>query len=185
MLAHQFTLVEVVILAAVTIGAVTDVKTRKIYDWITLPTALAGIIINGIQGFTGASWTGGAFAVLWAMAGFVVGVGITALPSSRKGKVLLGGGDVKMWGAVGACLLPLKLLICWFYFALAFGAASFFLIGKALFLSTKDSTDTVDMTAVEAARKAPIPVGPAIAIGTYLGIIFDKGLMHFMGFSWY
>jgi hypothetical protein len=38
-----------------------------------------------------------------------------------------------------------------------------------------------DQSKVEAARKALIPICPAIAAGTYLGIFFDKPLMQFMG----
>jgi hypothetical protein len=122
------------------------------------------------------------------------------LPRMRKGEDALKMGDVKIWMAVGACLLPIKMLICWFYFSLTFGAISIFLIAKSIrldqikgfWLAVKtflqagvDLSSTVDTTEVDAARKALIPVCPAIAIGTLLGILFDKPLMHFMGFNWY
>ena len=56
---------------------------------------------------------------------------------------------------------------------------------KTFFTAGVDLSSTVDTTEVDAARKALIPVCPAIAIGTLLGILFDKPLMHFMGFNWY
>jgi hypothetical protein len=92
------------------------------------------------------------------------------------------------------------MLICWFYFSLAFGAVSAFLIARAIpsdniqglrqplkifFRAIAGRSSSGAAPHVDAARKALIPVCPAIALGTYLGVFFDKQLMHFIGLNWY
>jgi prepilin signal peptidase PulO-like enzyme (type II secretory pathway) len=199
---HHFTLAEIVILVAVLVGAVTDIVTKKIYNVVTFPTAIAGVVINGVQGFNsaGGSWAGAASGAGWSIAGACLALAMTILPRMRKGEDALKMGDVKMWMAIGACLQPIKMVICWFYFSITFGLISVFLIAKSIprdqikgfwlmvktfFTAGVDLSSTVDTTEVDAARKALIPICPAIAIGTLLGIFFDKPLMHFMGFNWY
>ena len=186
---HNFTLAEIVILIALTISAITDVRTKKIYNVVTIPTALAGLVINGID----KGWAGAGAALF----GWLLAVGINLLPKPSQ-KIAFG--DAKMFGAVGACLLPIKMLICWFYFSLTWGALALFLIARAIpkdqikgfwlmfktfFTAGIDLSSTVDTTDVNNARKAKIPIAPAILVGTLLGILFDKPLMHFMGFNWY
>ena len=132
-----------------------------------------------------------------AVGGLFLAYLIMCLPHPGK---KLAFGDVKMMGAVGACLGPVRWLICWFYFALAFGSLSLFLIARAIpkeqmkgfwlmaktsMVSGVDISDTVDTTSIEAARKKKIPIGPAIAVGTILGIMYDVPLMHFLGFNTY
>src|SRR5208283_2554895 len=115
---HHLTLAEIVILVAVAIGAVSDIITKKIYNVVTFPTAIAGIVINGFQGFSdsGGGWIGAACGIGWALAGGCLALLITIVPRLRKGEDALKMGDVKMWMAIGTCLQPLKMVICWFYF---------------------------------------------------------------------
>ena len=103
---HHFTLAEIVILVAVTIGAITDIKTKKIYNVITFPTAALGIIINTYDGYTKGGLSGAGMGAIMAVLGWFLGVGLTVLPTLRKGPDLLHMGDANMWGAIGACLLP-------------------------------------------------------------------------------
>lgn len=185
---HQFTPAEILILVAVVVGAITDMKTQKIYNIITFPATIAGIIINGMHNFDGSpwSWSGAGMSV----AGVLLAYFIMCLPHPGK---KLAFGDVKIMGAVGACLGPVRWLICWFYFALAFGSLSLFLIARAIptekwkgfWLIASGVPAAVDVTEIEAARKKKIPIGPAIAIGTILGILYDVPLMHFLGFNTY
>ena len=190
--------VEIVILVAVAIGAVTDMLTKKIYNVVTFPTMLIGIVLNSMQNFNGAGFS---LANLgWSIAGLALGWAFTVVPRLKKGNESLAYGDVKMWMAIGACLMPMRMAIAWFYFSLCFGALSLTLIAKAIpkdqikgfWLRLKgiltagvDLSEMVDTTDVDAARKAKIPICPAIALGTLLGILYDKPLMHFMGFNWY
>jgi len=197
---HTFTPVEIVILVAVTIGAITDMVTKKIYNVVTFPTMLIGLVLNSMQNFSGAGFS--LMNLIWSIVGCALGLAITVLPRIKKTseEAPMAYGDVKMWMAIGACLMPIKMFISWFYFSLSFGTLSLILIAKAIpkdqikgfwlmvktfFTAGVDLSGTVDTTDVDTARKAKIPICPAIALGTLLGILYDKPLMHFMGFNWY
>jgi prepilin signal peptidase PulO-like enzyme (type II secretory pathway) len=175
-------------------------RTKKIYNWITLPTIFTGILLNGIQGFVKGGASGAAWTIAWAVVGCVLAVVITAGPSCLKRKEFLHKGDVKIWGAIGACLLPVKMVICWFYFSLIFGVISASLIAKAIpsdgikgfgptlktfFRACAGRSSNGAAPHVDVVRKAFIPLCPAIAIGTYLGVFFDKQLMQLIGLHWY
>ena len=181
MLAHQCTLPEIVILVVVTVSAATDLAKRKIYNAITFPTIVLGIVINGVLGFIAGGWGNAAIKIFWSGLGAVLGIAIISGPNYRKGPNLLASGDAKLFAAIGACLLPVQMLICAFYFAIAYGAISIILICQAMLIRKEvDAADPAAET-VKTARKRLIPVGPAIAVGVYLGILCDKQLLLFMG----
>jgi prepilin peptidase CpaA len=188
---HQLTVAEIVIIVAVTIGAITDMRTTKIYNWLTFPTAIAGLVINSMQNFSGAGFSLNGAGL--AVCGWLLAVFIMCLPKPSQ-KIAFG--DVKLMGAVGACLGAAKWCICWFYFSLTYGLIALVLIARAIpkdqikgfwlmfktfFTAGIDLSDTVDTSQMDEARKKKIPIGPAIAIGTYLGIFFDKPLLQFLG----
>lgn len=85
-----------VLLAIVlTIAVVTDIRTRKIYNWLTFPAILLGIVFN--------AWEHGWPGMLFSLEG----VGVACL--SLVLFALLGGmgaGDVKLLWAVGAMMGP-------------------------------------------------------------------------------
>lgn len=184
----NLTLPEIAAIVATIIGAATDLKTRKIYNWLTFPSAFIGIGLNaylaGLQGFIDGS-------LGWALATLVM---IFPNPGKR-----MHFGDVKMMAAVGAFLGPIKFLMVMFYFSLLYGIVAIAFMIKAIppdqykafwlaFTSMGAGVDlsaTVDMTDVKAAGKRLIPLGPIIAAGTILGILLAKPTMHFMGFNWY
>lgn len=80
-----------ILLSLVLVSAVTDVYLGKVYDWVTLPSIAAGLLLNAAMpaGLGAASAVGGlalGFGVLYFL--FLTGK--------------MGGGDVKLMGAVGA-----------------------------------------------------------------------------------
>ncbi|MDO4569155.1 MAG: A24 family peptidase [Planctomycetia bacterium] len=98
-------------------AATTDCRSRRIPNWLTVPTAAAGLIFHlvlfALQSFgvlqspppDGGLWDALSAQVLgiglWSIAGFVVGFLLLFAPA------LLGGGgfgDVKMFAALGAWL---------------------------------------------------------------------------------
>ncbi len=80
------------------IAAVTDLRSRRIPNWLTLPGLLAGIAINtSIYG-----WHGLKFSLLGAGLGLAALLPFVLLRS-------LGGGDWKLAGALGASLGPAPL----------------------------------------------------------------------------
>ncbi len=73
------------------IAAITDLRTGKIYNWLTLPAALAA--------FCAHAWFDGPIGLGYSIAGWFVGV-VVFLPLAAMGK--MGMGDVKLLGAIGA-----------------------------------------------------------------------------------
>src|SRR5688500_10533930 len=81
-------------------AAALDYRTRKIPNWLTVPTAVLGLAFHTL-----APDGSGPLA---ALAGFAVGFALLLLP------YLLGGGgmgDVKMLAALGTWLGPLLILV--------------------------------------------------------------------------
>jgi prepilin peptidase CpaA len=74
-------------------AAVSDWRTRRLSNWLTVPTLIAGVLmhtaINGLDGLA------------FAMAGFATGFGFLLILWLIGGG---GGGDVKLMGALGAWL---------------------------------------------------------------------------------
>lgn len=76
-------------LLPVTIGIYTDFKTNKLYDAITIPILLSGLVYASSNGALKESLVGAAalFLVYFALAWFIGGVG---------------GGDIKLAAGIGA-----------------------------------------------------------------------------------
>jgi prepilin peptidase CpaA len=90
-----------VVLIACLIAAVTDVKRFKVYNLLTLPLLVFGLIYHGVMGGSG----GLAESLLGALLGFGVLVGLYLLGG-------VGAGDVKLLAAIGAWLgLPLTFYV--------------------------------------------------------------------------
>ena len=85
----------VIVLAFTALCVVSDVRTRRIPNAISGPGMLCGIVLNtAYLGSTG---------LIVSLAGLAVAIGVLILPFAGGG---IGGGDVKMMGAVGAFLGP-------------------------------------------------------------------------------
>jgi prepilin peptidase CpaA len=88
------------LLAAVLVAAsVTELRRGKIYNWLTYPAILAGLAFGAVRGAVeaGSAWDG----FVNHAAGFGLGFGVLFLAYLLGG---MGGGDVKLMGAVGAFL---------------------------------------------------------------------------------
>jgi prepilin peptidase CpaA len=81
---------------------VTDVRSGRIPNWLTVPTLGLGLVAHTVRGGLAAqSVAGGWDGLLTSLAGFGVGFGILFVMWLFRGA---GGGDVKMMGALGAWL---------------------------------------------------------------------------------
>jgi prepilin peptidase CpaA len=101
-------------LAAVVIAAaISDLATRRIPNWITLPGALLGFALHG--------YYGGVHGALLSLAGAALGFSFFLLLHLAGG---MGAGDVKLAGAVGALAGPQAFLIVFIATGLLGGVAA-------------------------------------------------------------
>lgn len=93
------------------VATVSDLRKRVVPDWIPL-AILAWAAIATFSGLGDVGWHG-------VVAGALLGFGLGAIVFYLGG---LGGGDVKLMAACGACVGPLGLLYLLFWMAVAGGA---------------------------------------------------------------
>ena len=98
--------VQVLVLLAI----YSDLRWRRIPNCLTLPAIAFGFLLN----FLGNSWNG----LIFAFFGLVVGMGLLMLPYLLGG---MGGGDVKLMGALGAMLGSYSVLNVFLYATLVGG----------------------------------------------------------------
>jgi len=147
----------------VALAAATDLRMRRIPNYLTVPTALAGLAYHTL------SPTG--WGLLVSLGGFAVGSALLLLPWLAGGG---GMGDVKLLAALGAWLGTKALLI-------AFAASAFVAAGMSLavllFGATQEGVSATSKTYLRAGRstgksgrKRPrraLPFAVPVAISTY------------------
>jgi prepilin peptidase CpaA len=87
----MLTIFDFLVIITAVLAAFLDLKTRKIPNWLTLTMAATGLV----GGFLISGWPG----VLSGAQGWLVGIGVFLIPFILGG---MGGGDVKLMGAIGA-----------------------------------------------------------------------------------
>ncbi len=83
----------IIALIALLVAAVTDIRKGLIYNWLTLPAIVVGLLLSTWQG----GWSGLGVSFL----GILVGGGVLFMPFCFG---VMGGGDVKLMAAIGALL---------------------------------------------------------------------------------
>jgi prepilin peptidase CpaA len=87
------------IAAVLAIAVVTDVRKRKIYNALTFPTIVMGLVVNGV--------VSGPKGLLLSITGLLLGAVLFALPVAFLGR---GAGDLKLIAAIGAIGGPVFVL---------------------------------------------------------------------------
>jgi prepilin peptidase CpaA len=163
----------IILLVVLLISVITDVKSRKILNIVTLPSILIGVIYY--------TTTSGLDGLLFSGKGFIVGLVLLFIPFLLGG---IGAGDVKLLAAIGA----LKGTTFVFYSFLYAGAIGFFI---ALFIIIKqkhfggllfrlfNATLQREVGSLNLEKKdlAPsFPYGVAIALGVLCAYLLEGKL---------
>ena len=90
---------DLVTISATLLAALIDLRSRKIPNWLTLTVAAAGIFGGFLFFAIHGDWPGGWQWLLFSSKGWLAGIGIFLIPFILGG---MGGGDVKLLGAIGA-----------------------------------------------------------------------------------
>ena len=154
----------------------TDVRWGKVFNALTVPFALLGLILNTIGG----GWEG----LLLSLGGLAAGFGLW-LFSSFLGRIL-GGGDIKLLMAFGALQGPVFMLWTFVYGALIGGAIALVLaLRRGMLLRTFRQLGT--SLYMRAVVKAPMdisgspgeitPVGDAAEVRLPYAIALGLGAM--------
>jgi len=145
----------------------TDVRTRRIPNWLT------GAIVGAAFGL---AFGGGPVTPMRALLGLVVGLALM-LPGHVIGAT--GAGDVKLMAAVGAVVGPDVIFRAFLYSAVAGGVLAVVValrrgrLGTTLQATTNLVTQPVHAKrAIEASDRANrFAYGPAIAVGTFFSLV--------------
>lgn len=157
------------------IACYTDVKTGKIFNWLTFPAAGVGIIARAIEygmhnpNSAIPSALGGA---LNAIVGWLLAVLIMSLM-----KVFLkhmGHGDTKLMAALGAFIGPAMIFGTFFYYCASYMLYSAIKLGW---------TAVKDRSKLDEVRKQPHPVAPLITAGLLIALIFQQQTLDFFGIN--
>jgi prepilin peptidase CpaA len=107
------------------LACVTDLRTRRIPNVLTLGAALAGLLYQSVNG--------GIDGLGHAALGWLVGALIFILPFALRG---LGGGDVKLLAALGAWLGPTDVIWLALYTGVAGGVMALLVSARYGYLRT-------------------------------------------------
>lgn len=106
----MLTVPQAAVLVLAVAGCVTDLRSRRIPNLLTLGGAAAALLFHGV--------TGGASGLGWSAAGWLTGLALFLPVFALRG---IGGGDVKLLAALGGWLMPGSTVWLAIYTALAGG----------------------------------------------------------------
>jgi prepilin peptidase CpaA len=163
-----------VFLAVLLLASWTDVRSRRIPNWITVAGVLAGLGFHAVQGLgsLGAGALGAAAAFLLALPLFLGGA--------------LGGGDAKLLMVVGAFFGPVDFLFASLVIAIVGGALALSeaarqgALGPVLascgHLILRWVTSAARADGLRASRRLAVPYGVAISAGSVFWWLIRAGV---------
>ena len=163
-------------LAVVLIATATDLRWRRIPNWLVFPFFIAGFAVSG--------WLHGWHGMAQSAEGMALGLFVFGLIFWMGG---MGAGDVKLCAAIGAWIGPQQMIMALIFISLAgglmaivwsvaggFAGELFQETGNLVLGGRKRKAASAPDAASPEAREAPVPhrrkmpYAPAIAIGTLL-----------------
>jgi prepilin peptidase CpaA len=160
------------------VGAYTDIARGKVYNWCTYPAMFVGLSLSYIFG--------GPKGLIWAVIGLALGVAVFILPYCFR---LVGGGDVKLMGAVGALVggwgfYGLNLVLLCAFLSTVVGAifGLSILIWKGKLKGALGNMGSAMFTPWRLKNKpgvdeTRVPYGAAIALGTFWAWFAMMGIL--------
>lgn len=160
----------IVLLAVTLTAAVTDATRGKVYNWLTYPAAVAGLVLSIV-------------AAPPAPVESIVGLGLGLLLFGvlrRIGK--MGAGDVKLMAAVGALKGPVFLVFASFYVIVAAGLAAIVVLAmkRRLIPTLRWATTLMVSTFVPGVpsrqlgvEQTDMPFAPAIFLGVAYAAVLE------------
>ena len=174
-------------LIVLAVAMFTDLRSRRIPNWLALPFLLAGILVspwrhdwggnsqsNGWHGFGQFGWYG----VGQSFAGLGLGLLTFGFLFWLGG---MGGGDVKLCTAIGAWVGPMQMFWALFYTSLAGGVmvlcwiayrkvlrVLFLRAGDQIFCWKRNELNRKPEASLADLLKRKMPYEPAIAVGTLM-----------------
>ena len=149
-----------------------DLKCRRIPNWLTLPAILTGLVLH--------TWLSGRDGFFFSASGLAIGIGLLILPFAMGG---MGGGDVKLLGAIGALTGPVVVLKVFFVSAVLGLVVSLLLIlgvsrHRRRWMSrfrkkargAEGDAESADVG--PAVPRMALPYGAVLAAGTLVSLIF-------------
>jgi prepilin peptidase CpaA len=143
------------VLMLVVVATVTDLRSRRIPNWLTLPFLAAGLVVGGV--------TGGLAGLVRSAAGVGLAILLLAAFCFLRG---MGWGDLKLCAAVGAWLGPGQLTFALVVTAIVGGLAA---VAGLLWRGTGYKLPA--RLRIDDPAAFTLPYAPAIAIGTLLALL--------------
>ena len=157
---------EIVLVILVAVAAFSDLRTRRIPNWLTVPGAALGIVLH--------VWSGGIWGGALSLAGAALGLSIFIALYMLCG---MGAGDVKLFGAVGAFTGPQSLIIVFVFTGLVGGVAAIALaVSRGRLRETLERTGSLMLggRAAAGSDSLRLPYGAVIAAGTLLSLAANR-----------
>ncbi len=144
------------VLTVVGVATFTDVRSRRIPNWLVLPFLPLGIAVS--------AWFRGWHGVEQSLAGAGLGIAIFGILYWGFG---MGAGDVKLCAAIGAWIGPNQFLIAVVLIALA-GGLVILIWAVSRSLLRMVGRRTKEEASLGSLMETKMPYAPAIAIGTLI-----------------
>jgi prepilin peptidase CpaA len=157
-------------LIVVAVATFTDLRSRRIPNWLVLPFLAAGLTVSG--------WLEGWHGIEQSLMGLGLGILLFGVLFWMGG---MGAGDVKLAGAIGAWIGPMQLFFALVVTGIVGGimavgwaiAGGFFSdllkgSGNLIFGRKKGDTEPGQELTLSNPKTRKIPYAPAIALGTLI-----------------
>lgn len=151
---------------ATAIAATTDARTGRIPNWLTLPLGGVGLALHTMAGGVGGA--------LLSVAGLVLSGALPCLLYRASSGKAIGGGDVKLFAALGALLGPFLgielelsaviILGVFLLVRLSFSGSLFRVLKNTLFVAIGPILPNRWRRAIEPTSFTEVRMGPAIAV---------------------